>query len=254
MDSGNGRVLLAPSQDRQVLRFHSRWAQVGERVLQRHCGLSGRKTLCTLTRTYIVRKTPIRTKVHTEFLPILNIRKSFCYSHKLSLSVAGGFLSVGLLAACSTGAGADQANAGSQVESSATAAADATSSPFSVLSSTAWETTRALDANGDDVELNDRNVSNFVGNAYFHCDGTFNMYNLDDSAKMQGDWSVSDVGKTRTIVAKDDAGKVQFARASDIVTLTADEFTYRVFPDPEKTDVYFDIVHTPTDHSEPAAS
>ncbi|NGN93959.1 DUF4822 domain-containing protein [Nocardioides sp. KC13] len=59
-------------------------------------------------------------------------------------------------------------------------------------------------------------------------------------------------GATRHIVAKDEAGEVLFERDSDIVTLTEDEFTYRVFPDENDTSVYYDIVHTPTDHAEPA--
>jgi hypothetical protein len=37
----------------------------------------------------------------------------------------------------------------------------------------------------------------------------------------------------------------------DIVTLTDQEFTYRVFSDPANRAVYFDIVHTPTDHPAP---
>ncbi|WP_426736136.1 DUF4822 domain-containing protein [Glutamicibacter sp. 2E12] len=181
--------------------------------------------------------------------------KKHINTSKLLMSLGGVSLAIGLLAGCTSGAEAGQANAGSTAEATQGAsAATGTMTPSEILSSTAWETTGATDAQGEAVELSDKDVSNFVGNAYFRADGTFYMYNLDDSPKMQGDWTVSDDGKTRSIVAKDDAGKVLFTRDSQIVTLTGEEFTYRVFPDPEKTDVYFDIIHTPTSHPEPAVS
>lgn len=123
--------------------------------------------------------------------------------------------------------------------------------PSELLASTPWETTNAKNSNGENVALADPNVSNFVGFAYFKADGTFTMYNLDDTPKMQGDWSVSADGKTRTIVAKNDAGAVLFTRVVDITVLTATEFTYRIYPDSNNRAVYFDIIHTPTTHSEP---
>ncbi|WP_243225025.1 DUF4822 domain-containing protein [Microbacterium sp. CIAB417] len=163
---------------------------------------------------------------------------------------ASALIALGVLAGCSAGAtGQTDATADSA------AASEEASTPTSsdVLASTPWETTGATDASGADVPLDDENVSMFVGWAYFDDDGTFAMYNLDDTPKMQGDWTVTPDGATRHIVAKDDAGEVLFERDSDIVTLTEDEFTYRVFPDPENTEVYFDIIHTPTEHEEPAA-
>ncbi|WP_415847586.1 DUF4822 domain-containing protein, partial [Tsukamurella strandjordii] len=121
------------------------------------------------------------------------------------------------------------------------------------LAATAWETTGAKNAQGEKVALTDANVKNYVGWAYFKKDGTFTLYNLDDTAKGQGDWSVSPDGKTRTIVAKDKSGKVQYRRVVDIVKLTDSEFTYRVYPDASNKAVYYDIVHTPTKHAEPRA-
>ncbi|MFI2105406.1 DUF4822 domain-containing protein [Isoptericola sp. NPDC019693] len=162
-------------------------------------------------------------------------------------------LALGALTACSTDE-ADAAAASDTAAAEEAAAADDAQTPSDVLASTAWETTGATDAEGDDVPLDDENVSTFVGWAYFDADGTFSMYNLDDTPKMQGDWTVDEEGTTRHIVAKDDAGEVLFERDSDIVTLTDEEFTYRVFPEEGNTDVYYDIVHTPTDHEEPAAS
>lgn len=123
--------------------------------------------------------------------------------------------------------------------------------PGETLASTPWETTSAKNNKGEKVALNDANVSNFVGFAYFKADGTFTMFNLDDSPKMHGDWSVSADGKTRTIIAKNDAGAVLFTRVVDITVLTKQEFTYRIYPNTDNKTVYFDIIHTPTTHPEP---
>jgi len=123
--------------------------------------------------------------------------------------------------------------------------------PSQVLASTPWETTNAKNNKAENVALTDANVSNFVGFAYFKSDGRFTMYNLDDTPKMQGDWTVSADGKTRTIVAKNAAGDVLFTRVVDITVLTQKEFTYRVYPDNNDKTVYFDIIHTPTTHAEP---
>lgn len=177
--------------------------------------------------------------------------------------LAAGLAVAGALAACSGGGGEAATSttsttaAATTSETTSAAAAPATTpapgSPSAVLAATAWETTGAKDAQGAEVPFTDDQVKSFVGYAYFRPDGTFSMFNLDDSPKMQGDWSVSPDGKTRTIVAKDDAGQEKFRRVVDIVTLTDAEFTYRVYPDPANQAVYFDIVHTPTDHPAPAA-
>ncbi|MEU2202042.1 DUF4822 domain-containing protein [Isoptericola sp. NPDC019482] len=174
-------------------------------------------------------------------------------STKPATIALSALVALGALTACSTGE-ADAAAGADTAASQEAAAADEAQTPSDVLASTAWETTGATDESGADVPLDDEDVSTFVGWAYFGADGTFAMYDLDDSPKMQGDWTVDAEGTTRHIVAKDDAGEVQFERDSDIVTLTDEEFTYRVFPEEGNTDVYYDIVHTPTDHAEPAAS
>jgi len=126
-----------------------------------------------------------------------------------------------------------------------------TLTPSQILASTAWETTNAKNETGANVPLTDANVINFVGFAYFNINGTFTMYNLDDSPKMQGDWSVSADGSTRTIIAKNDAGETLFTRIVDITVLTTNEFTYRIYPNAENTSIYYDIIHTPTNHVKP---
>lgn len=125
--------------------------------------------------------------------------------------------------------------------------------PSAVLAATAWKTTAAKDETGKPVALTDENVKNYVGNAYYKKDGTFTMYTLDGKPKMQGDWSVSADGKSRTLTAKDKAGKVQYTRVVEVTQLTAVEFTYRVYPKASDRSTYVDIVHTPTQHAEPRA-
>uniref|UniRef100_UPI000ACA1D63 DUF4822 domain-containing protein n=1 Tax=Leucobacter musarum TaxID=1930747 RepID=UPI000ACA1D63 len=56
---------------------------------------------------------------------------------------------------------------------------------------------------------------------------------------------------TRTITARDADGNPLFTRVVPITELTDTEFTYRVIPDAANPGVYYDIVHTPTDHAEP---
>ncbi|MGM7679644.1 DUF4822 domain-containing protein [Microbacterium sp. A94] len=130
----------------------------------------------------------------------------------------------------------------------------AVATPSDVLAGTPWETTGAVDQDENNVPLTDENVANFVGWAYYNTDGTFTMYNLDDTPKMQGDWTVSADGSERILLAKDTNGDVLFERAVPITELTPEEFTYRVIPDEANPEVYYDIIHTPTDHAEPAAT
>lgn len=165
---------------------------------------------------------------------------------KAITAMGSAVLAMGLLAACSSGA-ATEAPA-----SSSTPSESVTQNPSQVLSATAWQTTGAVDQDGNNVALTDDTATNYVGYAYFKDGGEFTMYTLDDEPKMHGDWTVSEDGKTRHIVAKDDAGKTLFERESEITALTGDEFTYRSYPEEGNQDLYVDIIHTPTDHEEPA--
>ncbi|MGJ0203634.1 DUF4822 domain-containing protein [Leucobacter sp. gxy201] len=122
------------------------------------------------------------------------------------------------------------------------------------LAATPWATTGAVDQNGSDVALDDPRAANFVGNAYFHADGTYTMFNLDDTPKLQGDWEMRIVNGqlARWINAKSTAGDVLWQRIVPIVQLDSGVFTYRVVDagDPAQ---WVDIIHTPTDHAEPGS-
>lgn len=118
------------------------------------------------------------------------------------------------------------------------------------LAATPWVTSNAIDQDGNTVALDDPRAANFVGNAYFKTDGTYTMYNLDDSPKLHGDWEMRIVeGQlVRWINAKNDAGEVLWERIVPITQLDNGTFTYRVAGE---NGAYVDIVHTPTDHEEP---
>ncbi|MFZ3572681.1 DUF4822 domain-containing protein [Streptomyces sp. BH097] len=133
--------------------------------------------------------------------------------------------------------------------SASAAVKDAT--PSDLLASTPWKTTSAVDQDGNRVALDDPAVSNFVGWAYFDADGTYTMYNLDDSPKMNGDWTVAPDGSERWINSKDANGDVLFERTVPITQLDKNTFTYRVVPNADEPNVYYDIVHTKTNHAEP---
>ena len=126
-----------------------------------------------------------------------------------------------------------------------------TLTPSETLASTPWKTTSALDQDGNRVALDNPAVASFVGWAYFKADDTYTMYNLDDSPKLHGDWTVAADGSSRWINAKDANGNVLFQRVVPITELTRNVFTYRVFPNAADTSIYYDIVHTRTNHVEP---
>ncbi|WP_078396931.1 DUF4822 domain-containing protein [Elizabethkingia anophelis] len=122
--------------------------------------------------------------------------------------------------------------------------------PSQLLSSTPWVTTGAKDSKGNEISLTDSNVINFVGYAYFRTNGSFAMYNLNDTPKLKGDWRISADGKIRTLDAKNNQEEVIFTRDVEILVLNKKEFTYRVYPSREDRSVYYDIIHTPTSHKE----
>jgi hypothetical protein len=119
------------------------------------------------------------------------------------------------------------------------------------LASTAWETTDALDKNGNHVNLNDASVNGFVGYAYFRAGGQYAIYGLNDVLRNQGDWSISPDGKTRTLIARNPDGSIMFQRDVEILELNDQKFTYRITPNAANPSVFYDIVHEPVDHLEP---
>ncbi|ETT00633.1 DUF4822 domain-containing protein [Providencia alcalifaciens] len=106
-----------------------------------------------------------------------------------------------------------------------------------------WVTTQAVDQDKKEVPATDKQVANFFGLAEYYPDGTFKMLTLEGAPKMQGDWSFSEDGKTRSLTAKDDKGEVLFTRVVENVTVTPEEYTYRIYPSQDDKTKYFDIVH-----------
>lgn len=108
-----------------------------------------------------------------------------------------------------------------------------------------WITTEAIDQKGKIIPNVDQRVSNYFGIADYFSDNTFKMLTLDGKPKAQGEWSISEDGKTRTLIARDADGKILFNRVVENVKVTPEEYTYRIYPDSNNKNEYFDIVHKP---------
>lgn len=106
-----------------------------------------------------------------------------------------------------------------------------------------WITTDAIDEKGNKAAADNPQVSNYFGLAEYYPNGTFIMFTPEGKQKMQGDWSMSDDGKIRTLVAKDTEGKTLFTRDVENITVKNDEYTYRIYPNADDRNTYFDIIH-----------
>lgn len=115
-----------------------------------------------------------------------------------------------------------------------------------ILCSTAWQTSGAKNEAGETIALTDPSVANFLGYSYFQKNGNFAGFSPDNKPKMNGTWSISSNGKTRTLVTP------TFTRVVDITVLTEREFTYRIYPNPSDRTKYLDIIHTPTTNVRPS--
>lgn len=113
----------------------------------------------------------------------------------------------------------------------------------SIMVDKVWITTEALDQDKKNVDPANEQVANYFGIAEYYPNGTFKMMTLDGKPKMQGDWSFSKDGKTRSITAKNDKGDVLFTRVVENITVTPEEYTYRIYPKQDDKSAYFDIVH-----------
>ncbi len=108
-----------------------------------------------------------------------------------------------------------------------------------------WVTTEALDQDGKVISATDESVAGFFGLANYEKDGSVKMYTPEGKLKLQGDWSFSTDGKTRTLTGKNDKGEVLFTRVVENIKVTPDEYIYRVYPKPDDKSHYADIVHKP---------
>ena len=106
-----------------------------------------------------------------------------------------------------------------------------------------WVTVAAVDQDKKQIPATDKRVSNYFGFAQYGVNGRFIMYTPDQKPKMQGDWSFSEDGKQRVLVAKDATGKVLFERKVENVGLNNDMYAYRIYPNAKNKKKYIDIVH-----------
>lgn len=108
-----------------------------------------------------------------------------------------------------------------------------------------WLTTDAVNEKQENIPSSNDSVKSFFGIAQYNPDGTFKMYTPEGKLKLSGDWSISEDGKTRTLVAKKPDGSVMFTRTVENVTVEPTEYTYRIYPESNNSNVYFDIIHKP---------
>ena len=126
-----------------------------------------------------------------------------------------------------------------------TATAQKTANTADYLIGKTWVTTEALDQDGKAIPATDESVAGFFGLANYEKDGSVKMYTPEGKLKLQGDWSFSADGKTRTLTGKNDKGEVLFTRVVENIKVTPDEYIYRVYPIPDDKSHYADIVHKP---------
>ncbi len=126
-----------------------------------------------------------------------------------------------------------------------TATAQKAANTADYLISKTWVTTEALDQDGKAIPATDESVAGFFGLANYEKDGSVKMYTPEGKLKLQGDWSFSADGKTRTLTGKNDKGEVLFTRVVENIKVTPDEYIYRVYPKPDDKSHYADIVHKP---------
>ena len=126
-----------------------------------------------------------------------------------------------------------------------TATAQKTANTADYLIGKTWVTTEALDQDGKAIPATDESVAGFFGLANYEKDGSVKMYTPEGKLKLQGDWSFSAYGKTRTLTGKNDKGEVLFTRVVENIKVAPDEYIYRVYPKPDDKSHYADIVHKP---------
>ncbi|HCD1109275.1 TPA: DUF4822 domain-containing protein [Morganella morganii] len=126
-----------------------------------------------------------------------------------------------------------------------TATAQKTANTADYLIGKTWVTTEALDQDGKAIPAIDESVAGFFGLANYEKDGSVKMYTPEGKLKLQGDWSFSADGKTRTLTGKNDKGEVLFTRVVENIKVAPDEYIYRVYPKPDDKSHYADIVHKP---------
>lgn len=108
-----------------------------------------------------------------------------------------------------------------------------------------WITTKAIDNNKRSINESDQRVSMYYGTAKYDRNGTFVMYTPSGEKKLQGDWNISEDGKTRTLVAKDDEGNTLFTRDVDNTVVAPTSYVYRIYPTENNKNQYIDIFHEP---------
>ena len=87
----------------------------------------------------------------------------------------------------------------------------------------------------------DEFVSRLAGVTRYHNDGTFRSVSMDSALVLEGNWSISDDGKTLNLIGVGKEGRPGFNIVAPVLKLNNTEFSYRVYPNPDNRNQYFDV-------------
>ena len=144
-----------------------------------------------------------------------------------------GVSSVLALAACS--------GAKTQAVNTGTTAADMNVSELSLLKTGTWVTRSIHDANGLIYSGKDEFVARLAGVTRYHNNGTFRSVSMDNTLVFEGNWNISDDGKVLNLTGVGKDGRPGFTIEAPVLKLNNTEFSYRVYPNPNNRNQYFDV-------------
>ena len=143
------------------------------------------------------------------------------------------------LAACS--------GAKTQAAPTAVTQADMNPAELLLLKTQNWVTKSLYDSNGKVYSGKDEFVGKLAGVTRYNNNGTFRSVSMDTSLVFEGNWSISDDGKILTMSGLGKDGRPGFRVEAPVLKLNNTEFNYRVYPNPNNRNSFFDV------HMKPAS-
>ena len=110
-----------------------------------------------------------------------------------------------------------------------------------LLKTGTWITRSIHDSNGMIYSGKDAFVSRLAGVTRYHNDGTFRSVSMDSALVLEGNWTISDDGKTLNLIGVGKDGRPGFNIVAPVLKLNNTEFAYRVYPNPNNRNQYFDV-------------
>lgn len=153
-----------------------------------------------------------------------------------------GVASVLALSACS--------GAKTQAVDTGVTTANMNASELTLLRTGTWITRSIHDSNGQIYSGKDEFVARLAGVTRYHNNGTFRSVSMDSSLVFEGNWSISDDGKMLNLMGMGKDGRPGFNIAAPLLKLNNTEFSYRIYPNPDNRNQYFDVNMAPANIEE----